>query len=404
MIRLVEAKNYRCLKNISQPLENFQILIGPNGSGKSTFLDIFSFICDLLSEGIEKAVSSRTNNYKDLVWMCDAATFELAVEFSIPKHLQEQRIREGIEPYDTVRYAVEIGITANSDVISIVKESVILKNWNPNEVKGKNGLTSKKRNEKTIINKAKKDSYSHELKSGWNPYFKLGPDKSAFANLPNDKTLFPIAIWLKQTLTSKMILTIMLNSQSIKKASPPNQQKELKPDGSNFTWVMHDFKEKYPGLFKDWFEHLQIAFPYITDIKICIRDDDRHCYFKIIYNNGIELPSWMLSDGTLRLLALTLIGYLPVANQVYLIEEPENGLHPKAMELIFQSLSSIYDGQIIIASHSPIFLNIAKPSQLLCFSRDKEGATNITAGDKHPYLKNWNNSDIGVLFASGVLD
>jgi hypothetical protein len=31
----------------------------------------------------------------------------------------------------------------------------------------------------------------------------------------------------------------------------------------------------------------------------------------IRYKNGIEVPSWALSDGTLRLLALTLLAYVP---------------------------------------------------------------------------------------------
>ncbi|MBM3458279.1 MAG: DUF2813 domain-containing protein [Armatimonadetes bacterium] len=39
MIRKIEARGYRCLRYVSQPLEAFQLLVGANASGKSTFLD-----------------------------------------------------------------------------------------------------------------------------------------------------------------------------------------------------------------------------------------------------------------------------------------------------------------------------------------------------------------------------
>ena len=58
-----------------------------------------------------------------------------------------------------------------------------------------------------------------------------------------------------------------------------------------------------------------------------------------------------------------------------------------------------------MATHSPILLSLAKPEQVLCFSKDKEGAAQVVSGDKHPMLKDWSGRvDIGTMFASGVLD
>jgi predicted ATPase len=72
----------------------------------------------------------------------------------------------------------------------------------------------------------------------------------------------------------------------------------------------------------------------------------------IHYAGGVEVPQWMVSDGTLRLLALTLLAYLPGVQGVYLVEEPEVGVHPTAIETIIQSLSSVYEGQVLVTSHS----------------------------------------------------
>jgi predicted ATP-dependent endonuclease of OLD family len=89
---------------------------------------------------------------------------------------------------------------------------------------------------------------------------------------------------------------------------------------------------------------------------------------------------------------------------VYLIEEPENGVHPRAVETLFQSLSSVYDAQMLLATHSPIILSIAEAQTVLCFAKTPEGATDIVLGSDHPRLMEWRGeTNLGVLFAAGVL-
>lgn len=71
------------------------------------------------------------------------------------------------------------------------------------------------------------------------------------------------------------------------------------------------------------------------------------------YENGLECPSWLVSDGTLRMLALTLLAFLPPSPGIYMVEEPENGVHPKGLEIILRSLSTIPESQMLLATHSP---------------------------------------------------
>ena len=104
------------------------------------------------------------------------------------------------------------------------------------------------------------------------------------------------------------------------------------------------------------------------------------------------------------MLALTLVAYLDVPDRIYLIEEPENGIHPRAVETVFQALSSTYESQILCATHSPVMLSLVEPSSVLCFARTTEGATDIVLGSEHPNLKSWKHGiDLGTLFATGVL-
>ena len=164
------------------------------------------------------------------------------------------------------------------------------------------------------------------------------------------------------------------------------------------------WKQHNTSRFQQWIAHLQEALPEFQTLKTALRQEDRHRYLTARLGEGVLLPSWLLSDGTLRLLALTLLAYVEDLSGSYLIEEPENGIHPKAMETVFQSLASVYAAQILCATHSPVLLSLAKPSQLLCFAKTEDGATDVIQGDQHPALRNWQSTiELETLFATGVL-
>jgi predicted ATPase len=415
MICLIEALDYRCLRYIRQPLDRFGVLVGPNASGKTTFLDVVAFLSDLVSEGLEEAVGKRTANVRDLLWQHAGDRFELAVEAAVPEALQE---RMADRKYDTVRYEVAIGIDPATEEVQILGEQAQLKGRPqpqqktlfPEEpaVPPTILVPSRRSNTKTLVHKmpgGNDNFYSevHPKQGRWAPAFKLGPRKSALANLPEDETAFPTATYLK-ALLSQGVQKFVLNSLVIRRASPPGQARGFKTDGSNLPWVAHRLGEDAPERFGDWVSHLQTALPDLAGIRTVERPDDRHRYLVLQYRGGLEIPSWVASDGTLRLLALTLPAYLPNSEGVYLIEEPENGVHPRAVQAVHDSLSSVYDGQVLLATHSPVLLSVSEPRNVLCFARTQTGATDIVRGDLHPRLSEWRGEpNLSVLFASGVL-
>ena len=75
--------------------------------------------------------------------------------------------------------------------------------------------------------------------------------------------------------------------------------------------------------FREWASHVRTVLPDLKEIRTMQRDDDRHCDLVVRYSNGLEVPSWVVSDGTLRLLALTLPAYLERLAVIYLNEEPD---------------------------------------------------------------------------------
>jgi hypothetical protein len=418
LIRLIEALNFRSLRYVSQPLERFHVLVGPNASGKTTFLDVVDFLGNLLADGLQNAIRRITPDPRDLLFNHTGENFELAVEAQLPNAL----VKFHKLAYEVIRYEIAIGVNAETGVPVIQSERVLFVrgdvtspqrhlfpeiNSAPDSLVGKDRY---RRKTKQIAGKNEvsgKDNFYPEIKrgtgGGWVPSFQLGNQKSAFANLPEDEERFPAATWFKNFLTEG-IQKLVLDSLEMRKASPPGQVNKFAPDGVNLPWVIEDLRVKHPLLFADWVGHLRTALSDLQGISTVEREDTRHRHLVIHYDSGIDVPSWMVSDGTLRLLALTLPAYLPDFEGVLLIEEPENGIHPRAVDTVFQSLSSVYGAQVLLATHSPVVLNAVNPRDVLCFAKDPQGGTDIVRGDMHPLLVNWQHeTSMGTLLAAGVL-
>jgi predicted ATPase len=423
MIKRIEAKNYRSLKYIDQKLENFHVLVGPNASGKTTFMDVVSFLADIVKSGIDGAIASRSANFNDLTFSMKGGDIELAIEVELPEKIKSQ-YQHG--SFSVIRYELRIGLTIDTQEHAIKEERAILVNdesmmvkfdtpqrslFPETTVEPASILNKKYRATffKSVLRKkpgGNDNFYPETYKEsgkGYIPSFKLGVKRSALGNLPADETKFPAATWLKEFLLDGVQLFI-LDSQNIKHASPPGQSKKFKTDGSNLPWVIHELRQSNEKQFGKWIKHIQTALPDLVDIETVEREDDKHRYLRVLYNNNIRVPSWLISDGTLRLFALTLPAYLPGFSGVYLIEEPENGIHPRAVETIIQSLSSVYNAQIMLATHSSVILSLLNPSEVLCFAKTSGGTTDIVKGSEHPKLKGWKGeTNFSVLYASGIL-
>ena len=402
-------------------LDRFHVLVGPNASGKSTLLDVVTFLGDMLSGGLESAVEKRTRNFQDLVWKrpMEDPGFELAVEFDIPERVREPLPRE--RKFETFRY--EIAIKEGRNGIRIDSERALLmprendcpmqeslRFPNPPEAPGTILLGGKRRGSRTILSKSRegRDNFNIEVSGragkGWAISISFGPGRSTLANLPESHEKFPVSTHVKRLLETG-VQRLFLDSSRMRQSSPPEwRQAGFSPDGSNLPRVIRQLREEHEEAFDDWLEHVRGALPEIAGLRVVEREDDRHCYLMIRYAAGVEVPSWTVSDGTLRLLALTLPAYLSDSGKTYLMEEPENGLHPGVTQDVYDALSSVYDSQVLLATHSPVFLNHADLEHVLCFGKDDGGATDVIPARAHPGLKDWQGSpNLSAFFAAGVL-
>jgi predicted ATPase len=153
-----------------------------------------------------------------------------------------------------------------------------------------------------------------------------------------------------------------------------------------------------------WTEHLRYALEDLESIGWGARAPDNAEYLILRFAGGLECPSWLLSDGTLRMLALTLPAFLSGPPSLYMVEEPENGVHPHALEIIVKALAAIPGAQVFVATHSPLVVQQVGAKPLLCFTRDEKVGIQIVHGENHPALKDWQGSpDLASIFASRVL-
>ncbi len=420
MIRRIQALNFRCLRYVDLELNRFHVAVGPNASGKSTLFDVVAFLGDMVRDGVDAAVEKRTRNFQDLVWGRPRTDprFELAVEFEIPQDIRRKLPED--RGFRLFRYEVAVEERDNEIQIHTERGLLIHKSQGlqpqqrtlfplPPPVTsgiltggGRPGL-------RTVLSKSPKrrDNFNIEVSpesgKGWAVSVSFGPHRSALGNLPESPEKFPAATHVKRTLADG-VKSLFLDADRMREASPPNLRRNgFAPDGSNLPWAVKALKEEHPQDYSEWMDHVRTALADLRDVSVVERDEDRHAYLTLSYETGVTIPSWVASDGTLRFLALTLLGYHPTSG-VYLIEEPENGLHPFALDAVYGALSSAQDSQVLSATHSPAFLKLADPEEALCFAKNNEGATDIVRGDRHPLLRDWQGkAETELLFATGVI-
>lgn len=421
MIRRIQALNFRCLRYVDVSLDRFHVLIGPNASGKSTLFDSIAFVGDLVRDGLEKAVEKRTANFQDLVWGRPEKDlgFELAIELEVPEEIRK-RLPAG-KDFRMFRY--EIAIEEDRTGVRIASERGLLMPLRRHQPSIQRRLFPDppmapstiligggKPGRKTILSKSARgtDNFIVETETkagkGWATQVAFGPHRSTLGNLPETPESFPMAAFVKRKLEDG-VKPVFLDSVKMRRASPPQFGRNgFEVNGSNLPWVIKRLRDQHRANFEEWLGHVQTVLADLQDIRVIDRPEDRHAYLLLRYETGVEVPSWMASDGTMRLLALTLLAYLPDNSEIYLLEEPENGVHPLAVEGICDSLSSAYDAQVLVTTHSPVLLALVDPSTVLCFDKNADGATDVIRGSEHPVLNDWQGSlNMDVLFAPGVV-
>ncbi len=142
--------------------------------------------------------------------------------------------------------------------------------------------------------------------------------------------------------------------------------------------------------------------PQIQAIKAHQREDDDFAYLKVHYAGDFEVRSAGLSDGTLSILALSILPFLSNVPALVTVEEPETDIHPKAIETVLESLAKLPVAGV--DQHPfPRGRRQYASRDLMCMRQSKAGAVTDTRV-QHPRLVDWQGTpSLATLFSAGVL-
>ncbi len=430
MITRIEATRYRCFEQLDVDLGEFRVVVGANGAGKSTLLDIPTLLGDLLRERIPSTAFTRSQHGKaprasslrELVHQGTEDWFILAIEAQLPERVTRDllegakvAIRRREEQWPThLRYELRFQ-TFNWRQLQVQNEYLFTFN-NLNAPQRRtaeqgaprlHGEVAPHPDWRFIVQREYGDDPTYRVetkvraraRSASIEAMQLALAKIEFESAEE----FPAARWLLDTLIEETVF-FDPDWQQLRKASVPGLPSRLTPEGHNLPWLAFDLKKAAPDRFVRWKDYVHIALPQVTDVDVREREEDHHAYFIVTYNNSYQVTSSGLSDGTLRILALTLLPYLERPPQILVVEEPENGIHPRAIEIVLQGLGAMYDTQVLVSSHSPVVLAHTKLEHLVAALLRSDGAVEMVPGPEHPRMVDWKGEvDLGTLFAAGVL-
>jgi len=431
VITRLEAYGYRCFPVFSLDLGPYHVLTGANGAGKTTLLDIPTLLGELLGAARPSDVFLRTQashpvprarTVGELLHNGRGTAITFSVEARLPADIENAWAttssgRSRTKPLTHLRY--ELSLEMFNYDLQVAEEYLFLFSERGDRpqagvrLQGSRSGGRLRREWRSVISRAPGSEVRFTAEPTTRtprlPQFQIPDDKLALAGLPADPTLFPAALWFIELLREGVVF-FSPDWTALQHGSAPNDPPTLLPSGRNLTWLALELQRANENTgddgFESWVDHVRTALPQVEWISVRERESDRYAYFVVDYAGGYQVTSSGLSEGTLRILALTLLPYLSrrMMPRLLVTEEPENGIHPRAIETVMQSLGSLYDTQVWVSTHSPLVLAQTKLTDVLAARLDNDGAVTVVAGNQHPRLRGWKGSlDIGTLFAAGVL-
>ncbi len=131
----------------------------------------------------------------------------------------------------------------------------------------------------------------------------------------------------------------------------PNANDIVTHSGKNLVTALFRIKQDDDYALVELSRTLNRFLPYFTETAVYDDKANKQFIIKLKGEDGRELSSCVLSEGTLRLLALCIFLYDNQHRSLLCFEEPENGIHPfriKAMAQLLKELSVDFaDGALL---------------------------------------------------------
>jgi len=165
--------------------------------------------------------------------------------------------------------------------------------------------------------------------------------------------------------------------ERMRAASPVKETRHIGLMGEELASFLNTLKANDPKQFAGVEKALRLLIPSIEGIDVEIGDIGE---VEIrLREHGIAVPARVVSEGTLRMLGLLALAGANEAPTLVGFEEPENGIHPRRIEMVAELLKtrqSLGPAQYIVTTHSPL-LPDRLPGESLYAVRRNRGRTCI---------------------------
>ena len=344
-------------------LRPINVLIGANGSGKSNFLDLFAFLRSVRAAKLAGYVA-RSGGAGKILHFGRRTTPKLTIEvwFRLPRPEWFSGYRIDLEPTD-------------SDGLAPAHESLYI--WH--RARFDDAFSTGSGPAKPQAGEAKisaEDEYSFPPIDGAD-YYAREARKLAREHL---------ASWRCFQFHDTSSVS------PIKKTCDLHDNRYLRENGANLAAYLHRLRQTHRESYNSIRQTIQLVAPFFEDFRIepmALNTEKLQLEWS---HRGSDdyFGASSLSDGTLRFMALATLLLQPVElrPRTILIDEPELGLHPYAIELLASMIrSASNDTQVILATQSPILLDYFEPEDVLVADRTGE-ETKLRRLETAP-LKEW---------------
>ena len=419
----IGIKNYGVLHNITlgklwntqivQPLTPMTAVIGKNGVGKSSLFDAFGFLADCLKLGVEEACDARGRGgferirsqgsnapiefevYYREATKARPITYELAIDkddsgrpYVARERLRQRRRRQSRGwPFSFLMMNDGKGVAWKGDALGrqLNEDDPSKFDW----IAFLMEMRKEESGERETIELQDK----RKLGIATLGALKQHPRISSFRQF--------IEGWYLSYFTPD-------SARSLPLAGP---QRHLSVHGDNLGNVVQFMEREHPDRFERILAHIAGKVPGIERIDTERSPDGR---LLLRFNDrGFNDPFYasQVSDGTLKVFAYLLMLEDPQPPPFICIEEPENGLYHKLLEVLAEEFRNHVTGrrnapQIFVTTHQPYFVDALNPDETWVLEKGMDGFSTIRRASDDKIVKAMVDEELplGGLWYSDYLD
>ncbi len=385
MISRIEINGFKTFRNFQMQFSPLTVIAGTNASGKSNLFDALNLLSRIAETDLRTAFSEQRGSAAELFTQYGDNTYEtnmtFAVEVLLNKEVRDNWGKNAVLKYTRLRYELSIKREEKGngleDLIIIAERLVALKHeedeWVKNFIKSKQRIAWRPKvatGRRGFPYIETEDSHAIILRQdgggGGKKEFPINPGITQTILSSINSVDFRHAFAFKQELISWKFL--QLNPQALREPTRQDigMRDVITQSGENLAAALWRIHINDRHALKNISRKLNNLLPSLVEVNVYNDSANKQFIIKIKSEDGREFSSRVLSEGTLRLLALCVFQYDDLHNGLLCFEEPENGVHParmKEMAYLLSDLSVDFSDvdsplrQVIINTHSPILVS-----------------------------------------------